>query len=62
MDMDANFFENRGTDMDTDFFENRDMKIRVNQDLLGLECGRFKSLSLLSSDWSMRRFLFLCLI
>ena len=60
--MDANFFENRGTDMDTNFFENQDMEIRVNQDLLGLECGRFKSLSLLSSDWSMRRFLFLCLI
>ena len=44
------FFENRGTDMDMNFFENRDMEIRVYQDLLGLECGRFKSLSLLSSD------------
>ena len=59
-DMSTNVFENHDTDMD--FFENRDMEISIYKDLLGLECGRFKSLSLLSSDWSISRFLVLCLI
>ena len=61
-DMDTNFFENHGADTDTNFFENRDMEICINQDLLELECGRFKSLSLFSSDLSIRRFFVLCLL